>query len=191
MKKNIIIIASLIFVLYSCFGGASKFNKKTKFEYGKVKENKYINNYLGLEISIPETWTIDTTKKFKSPFSPHFLEVDLFDENENALISLNILGHRKNPFSKDETLISYLKENNEGLTLFYEANEHSETLKPIKIANTDFILNRVIINSDSQSAFVDEYATEKLDYFYSLSFSYTDTLDRVEIDKILENIRIK
>jgi hypothetical protein len=101
------------------------------------------------------------------------------------------MGHRKNPFSRDETLMSYLKENNEGLTYFYEASEHRETFTPTKIDKADFILNRVIINTDSQNAFVDEYATIKNDYFYSLTFSYTDTLQRREINKILQDIHIK
>ncbi len=191
MKTRFVIIIGVFITVSSCIGGTSKFNKKTKFEFGEVNGNKYINDYFGLEVSLPETWTLDTNKKFQSPFSPHFLEIDLFDENENALISLNIMGHRKNPFSRDETLMSYLKENNEGLTYFYEANEHRETFTPTKIDKADFILNRVIINTDSQNAFVDEYATIKNDYFYSLTFSYTDTLQRREINKILQDIHIK
>lgn len=191
MKTRFVIIIGVFITVSSCIGGTSKFNKKPKFEFGEVEGNKYTNDYFGLEVSLPETWTLDTNKKFQSPFSPHFLEIDLFDEDENALISFNILGHRKNPFSRDETLISYLKENNEGLTLFYDENEHHETFIPTKIDNTDFILNRVIINSDNQNTFVDEYATVKFDYFYSLTFSYTDTLQRTEINKILQDIHIK
>ncbi len=118
MKTRFVIIIGVFITVSSCIGGTSKFNKKPKFEFGEVEGNKYTNDYFGLEVSLPETWTLDTNKKFQSPFSPHFLEIDLFDEDENALISFNILGHRKNPFSRDETLISYLKENNEGLTLF-------------------------------------------------------------------------
>jgi hypothetical protein len=191
MKTRFVIIIGVFITVSSCIGGTSKFNKKPKFEFGEVEGNKYTNDYFGLEVSLPETWTLDTNKKFQSPFSPHFLEIDLFDEDENALISFNILGHRKNPFSRDETLISYLKENNEGLTLFYDENEHHETFIPTKIDNTDFILNRVILNSDNQNTFVDEYATVKFDYFYSLTFSYTDTLQRTEINKILQDIHIK
>ncbi len=191
MKTRFVIIIGLFIVVNSCIGGNSKFDKKPKFEYGEVKEGKYVNNYLGLEVSLPETWTLDTSKKFESPFSPHFLEIDLFDENENALISLNILGHRKNPFSSDETLISYLKDNNKSLNILYDENDHSEILKPVKIAKKDFILNRVLINTENQTAYLDEYATEKFDYFYSMTFSYTDTLQRIEIEKILENMNIK
>ena len=191
MKTRFVIIIGVFITVSSCIGGTSKFNKKPKFEFGEVEGNKYTNDYFGLEVSLPETWTLDTNKKFQSPFSPHFLEIDLFDEDENALVSFNILGHRKNPFSRDETLISYLKENNESLTLFYDENEHHETFIPTKIDNTDFILNRVILNSDNQNTFVDEYATVKFDYFYSLTFSYTDTLQRTEINKILQDIHIK
>lgn len=191
MKTRFAIIIGLFILVNSCIGGTSKFNKKPKFEFGKVKDSKYFNSYLGLEVTLPENWTLDTNKKFESPFSPHFLEIDLFDENEIALISLNILGHRKNPFSSDETLISYLKDNNESLNILYDENEHREILKPVKIAKKDFILNRVIINTDDQSAFVDEYATEKFDYFYSLTFSYTDTLYRAQISEVLNAIQIK
>jgi hypothetical protein len=191
MKTQFAIIIGLFILVNSCIGGTSKFNIKPKFEFGKVRDSKYFNSYLGLEVTLPETWTLDTNKKFESPFSPHFLEIDLFDENEIALISLNILGHRKNPFSSDETLISYLKDNNESLNILYDENEHREILKPVKIAKKDFILNRVIINTDNQSAFVDEYATEKFDYFYSLTFSYTDTLYRAQISEVLNAIQIK
>lgn len=191
MKTRFAIVIGLFILVNSCIGGTSKFNKKPKFEFGNVKDSKYLNNYLGLEVTLPETWTLDTSKKFESPFSPHFLEIDLFDENEIALISLNILGHRKNPFSSDETLISYLKDNNESLNILYDENEHREILKPVKIAKKDFILNRVIINTNNQSSFVDEYATEKFDYFYSLTFSYTDTLYRPKISEILNTIQIK
>lgn len=191
MKTRFVIIIGVFILVSSCIGGTSKINKKPKFEFGEVEGNKYTNDYFGLEVSLPETWTLDTNKKFQSPFSPHFLEIDLFDEDENALISFNILGHRKNPFSRDETLISYLKENNEGFILFYDENEHHETFTPTKIDNTDFILNRVILNSDNQNTFVDEYATVKFDYFYSLTFSYTDTLQRTEINKIIHDIHIK
>jgi hypothetical protein len=191
MKTRFAIVIGLFILVNSCIGGTSKFNKKPKFGFGNVKDGKYFNNYLGLEVTLPETWTLDTNKKFESPFSPHFLEIDLFDENEIALISLNILGHRKNPFSSDETLISYLKDNNESLNILYDENEHREILKPVKIAKKDFILNRVMINTDNQSAFVDEYATEKFDYYYSLTFSYTDTLYRDQISKVLNAIQIK
>ena len=117
--------------------------------------------------------------------------IDFFDQNQNALISLNIVGHKKNPFSKDETLIQYLEDSNKNLALLYEKDEHREFMQEVKIAKSDFIRNRVVLLVESQSLFMDEYATEKNGYYYSMTFSYSDTLKRTEISDILTRIKIK
>lgn len=191
MKRKLAISFGILFLISSCLGGNNKFKKIPKFEYGKIENNTYVNAFLGLEIALPNTWTIDTTKKYKSPFSPHFLEADFFDQNQNALISLNIIGHKKNPFSKDETLIQYLEDSNENLALLYEKDEHREFMQEVKIAKSDFIRNRVILLVESQALFMDEYATEKNGYYYSMTFSYSDTLKRPEINDMLTRIKIK
>ena len=191
MKIFISIALSTFFILSACLGGNSKLKNKPKFDYGKVANNVYSNLFLGLEVSLPETWTVDTSKKYKSTFSPHFLEADLFDENQNAIISLNIVGHKKNPFSSDETLLQYLKDSNENLGMLYEKDEHREFIKEIKIAESDFFRNRVLLLEESQILFMDEYATEINGYFYSMTFSYSDTLNRVLIDDILAKVKIK
>ena len=190
MKKIFFPFVCLSIILSACIGGNSFSKNKPKFEYGKVVNQTYKNNFLGLEVSLPETWTVDTSKKFKTHFSPHFLEADLFDENQNALISLNILGEKKNPFS-DKTLIEHLKESNENFNLLYEKNEHRETLEKVEISKTNFIRNRIELVSSGQTVYMDEYATDKNGYFYSMTFSYTDTLDRNAINPILEKIKIK
>ena len=143
-----------------------------------------------MEVSLPETWTVDTSKKYESPFSPHFLEADLFDENQNAIISLNIVGHKKNPFSRDETLLQYIEDSNKNLEMLYEKDEHREFIKEIKIAKKDFYRNRVVLLVDSQALFMDEYATEKNGYFYSLTFSYSDTLNRTLVNDVLSKVKI-
>jgi hypothetical protein len=191
MKIFIPVALSTFFILSACLGGNSKLKNKPKFDYGKVVNNIYSNSFLGLEVSLPETWAADTSKKYNSTFSPHFLEADLFDENQNALISLNIVGHKKNPFSSDETLLQYLKDSNENLGMLYEKDEHREFIKEIKIAESDFFRNRVLLLEESQILFMDEYATERNGYFYSMTFSYTDTLNRASIDDILAKVKIK
>jgi hypothetical protein len=190
MKILIPFALSVIFFLGSCLGGSSQFKKKPKFEYGKIANNTYSNSFLGLEVSLPETWTVDTSKKYESPFSPHFLEADLFDENQNAIISLNIVGHKKNPFSRDETLLQYIEDSNKNLEMLYEKDEHREFIKEIKIAKKDFYRNRVVLLVDSQALFMDEYATEKNGYFYSLTFSYSDTLNRTLVNDVLSKVKI-
>ncbi len=75
--------------------------------------------------------------------------------------------------------------------MLYEKDEHREFIKEIKIAESDFFRNRVLLLEESQILFMDEYATEINGYFYSMTFSYSDTLNRVLIDDILAKVKIK
>jgi hypothetical protein len=75
--------------------------------------------------------------------------------------------------------------------MLYEKDEHREFIKEIKIAESNFLRNRVLLLEKSQVLFMDEYATERNGYFYSMTFSYTDTLNRALINDILSKMKIK
>ena len=189
MKTITLIYSFSLLILTSCIGNHSDFKKKPKFDYGKIVNHSYANPFLGIEINLPETWTIDSNTHFKSPFSPHFLEADLIDKEQNVLVSLNITGHMKNPFSKDETILDYLQESNESLGQIYDTNVHRENIEKTQIAHTKFYKNKVEILVENQVLYLDEYATKKNGYFYSITFSYSDTLQRTEIKNVLTRIK--
>lgn len=58
-KFNFILILILSITFISCYQN----EKNQKFDYGHIENNKYINSFFGLEITIPDNWIIQTKEQ--------------------------------------------------------------------------------------------------------------------------------
>ncbi|MCX6237351.1 MAG: hypothetical protein NTY07_07300 [Bacteroidia bacterium] len=61
MKNTFYLFSFLVYI--STLLGCSNSDKPIDFDYGKIENNKYINNYFGCEISIPKEWVIQTKEQ--------------------------------------------------------------------------------------------------------------------------------
>lgn len=57
MKKIIKQIGALILLMFLIFGCKSN-DKPTDFDYGKIEDNRYINDYFKFQIKLPKSWII-------------------------------------------------------------------------------------------------------------------------------------
>lgn len=62
IKSNFL---SILFLSLIAFSGYSQ-NKTDHFDYGQVKDNKYVNSYFDCELSIPTDWIVQTKEQMEA-----------------------------------------------------------------------------------------------------------------------------
>ena len=58
-KLKLIGLLILIFSLTSC----NQNGKPKNFDYGHIEDNKYLNSFFGLELTIPDSWIVQTKEQ--------------------------------------------------------------------------------------------------------------------------------
>lgn len=192
MKIVISFAIGLLLFCGACSGSAKK-QKEAKLDFGKLEGRKYSNKYFNFDIELDEPWVYVAGSKIKSTyFGGTLFEAEYHDPEYDSLltITLTVTAEKMNPFKSNVSEVSQFKESNDNLTILYDEEELLiSKFEKIKVGKIGLTRNHVVIlETEEDSLYTDEYAYMKGDYMLSFAFGYRSKTEERLIPEVLKKI---